>query len=245
MTKEYTNDYLLDKQIKILQPINGYRASSDAVLLSSAIQKVKSGEKILDLGSGTGAISLCLAHRFPKNSITGLEIQPELVKLANISADINGFDNLHFINCNIQNTDTSWFGQYDHVITNPPYSANDMPSPNQSKATAHNFCGFCLSDWLKFALKCLRAQGYIYIINRAEAIDEILSVLHNTTGNITIVPLTSKSGQNAKRVLVCARKGIHTPTRIFPPLIIHQKDGSYTAKAQKILREGQSLFAQF
>ncbi|MBQ1612591.1 MAG: methyltransferase [Alphaproteobacteria bacterium] len=71
----YTNDYLLDKKIKIFQPVDGYRASSDAVLLSSAIQKVKTGETILDLGSGTGAISLCLAHRFPQANITGFEIQ--------------------------------------------------------------------------------------------------------------------------------------------------------------------------
>ena len=45
--EEYTNDYLLDKQIKIFQPVNGYRASSDAVLLSSAVQKVKSADKII------------------------------------------------------------------------------------------------------------------------------------------------------------------------------------------------------
>ena len=242
---EYTNDYLLDKQIKIFQPVNGYRASSDAVLLSSAVQKAKSADKILDLGSGTGAISLCLAHRFSQTDITGLEIQPDLVKLSNMSAKANGFANLSFIRCDLKKTDTSWFGKYDHVITNPPYSVSDMPSPNQSKATAHNFDDFNLSQWLKFALKCLRAQGYIYVINRAEAIDEILSILHGTTGNITIVPLISKRGQNAKRVLVCARKGVHTPTRIFPPLIIHNSDGSYTAKAQKILRDGQSLFSQF
>ena len=240
---EYTNDYLLDKQIKIFQPVDGYRASSDAVLLSSALQKTKPNEKILDLGSGTGAISLCLAHRFPKNDITGLEIQPNLVELSNMSAKANGFSNLRFIRCDLKNTDTSWFGKYDHVITNPPYSANDMPSPNQSKATAHNFADFNLSEWLKFALKCLRAQGHIYIINRAEAIDEILSVLHGTTGAITIVPLISKKGQNAKRVLICARKGVHTPSRILPPLIVHKPDGAYTAKAQKILRDGQSIFA--
>ena len=46
---EYTNDYLLDKQIKIFQPTNGYRASSDAVLLSSVVGNVRQNEKILDL----------------------------------------------------------------------------------------------------------------------------------------------------------------------------------------------------
>ena len=239
---QHTDDYLLDRKIKIFQPVDGYRASSDAVLLSSAIQKVKNGEKILDLGSGTGAISLCLAHRFPAAQICGFEIQDELVKLSNQSAKANGFNNLTFLNYDLRQAQNSWFGQYDHVITNPPYAKDDMPSPNKSKATAHNLNDIDLTAWLKLALKCLRSQGRIYIINRAEAIDEILSVLYKHTGAITIVPLCSKSGQNAKRVLVCARKGVHTPTRILPPLIIHKADGSYTTKAQKILRDGICLF---
>lgn len=239
---EYTNDYLLDQRIKIFQPIDGYRASSDAVFLSSAVQKVKDNEQILDLGSGTGAISLCLAHRFPGSIITGFEIQPQLVKLSNMSAQINGFDNLKFINCDVRKPESSWFGQYNHVITNPPYSLDDMPSPNHSKATAHNFADFNLSEWLKLALKCLRHRGYLYIINRTEAIDEILSTLYGHAGAITIVPLLSKTGQNAKRVLIRARKGVHTPTRILPQIIVHKADGAYTVKAQAILRNGTCIF---
>ena len=68
----FTNDYLLDKKIKIFQPVNGYRASSDAVLLSSVVTEVRQNDCILDVGSGTGGISLCLAHRFEQNQIVGL-----------------------------------------------------------------------------------------------------------------------------------------------------------------------------
>lgn len=239
---EYTEDYLLDRKIKIFQPVNGYRASSDAVLLSSMVQKVKPDDKILDLGSGTGAISLCLAHRFPQADITGLEIQPELAGLSNMSAQANNFTRLHFINCDIRKPQANWFGHYHHVITNPPYSAADMPSPNHSKACAHNFQNFSLTEWLKTALKCLTPQGRIYTVNRAEAIDEILAVLHGRAGNITIIPLHSKNGQDAKRVLISARKNDRSPARILQGLAIHGEDGSYTAAAQKILREGKCLF---
>ena len=89
----HTNDYLLDKRVKIFQPVNGYRASTDAVLVSSLISKVKSTDKILDVGSGTGAISLCLASRFQaiRPQILGLELQSELCMLSNQSAQANGF----------------------------------------------------------------------------------------------------------------------------------------------------------
>ena len=92
----YTNDYLLDKKVKIFQPQDGYRASTDAVFLSSLLdeKKVKQNAKILDVGSGTGAISLCLASRLKDKNveILGIDIQNDLVELSNFSSQENGFD---------------------------------------------------------------------------------------------------------------------------------------------------------
>lgn len=239
---EHTDDYLLDKRVRIFQPIDGYRASSDAVMLSALVHKVRPGERILDLGSGTGAVSLCLAYRFPCAEVTGFEIQPELVELSNLSAAANGFENLRFVNRDIRRPDSRWFGQYHHVVTNPPYSAADMPSPNPGKACAHNFQDFDLTAWLNTALKCLTPRGRIYTVNRAEAVDEILAVLHGRAGAVTVLPLYSKSGQDAKRVLISARKNDRTPARILPGLTVHGDGGAHTPAAQKILREGLSLF---
>ena len=68
--QNYSQDYLLDKKVKIFQPLDGYRASTDAVFLSALLSGVKPHEKILDVGSGTGAISLCLAERFKNKNIS-------------------------------------------------------------------------------------------------------------------------------------------------------------------------------
>ena len=102
----YTQDYLLDKRVKIFQPVNGYRASTDAIMVSSLVHKIKENDKILDVGSGTGAISLCLAERFKTQNpqIIGLELQPELTALSNLSAQANHFENiLHYFQCHIKN----------------------------------------------------------------------------------------------------------------------------------------------
>mgnify|MGYP003308971670 CR=1 FL=1 len=88
----YTNDYLLDKKVKIFQPVDGYRASTDAVFLSSLLdsKKVKKDDTILDVGSGPGAISLCLASRLKDVKITGIDIQKDLVELSKMSSKENG-----------------------------------------------------------------------------------------------------------------------------------------------------------
>ena len=240
---DYTNDYLLDKKVKIFQPVNGYRASTDAVLLSSLV-RIKNGDGILDVGSGTGAVSLCLAHRLQNLNpqITGLEIQPELAELSNASAQANGFSAC-FLNCDIrQKVSGLNGGSFDHVITNPPYAEKDMPSPYAGKATAHNFSDFTLTAWINICLRMTKPQGYFYIINRAEAIDEILTALHKKTGDIQIIPVFSKPQQNAKRIMIIARKASRSPAVIHQGITIHTPDGTYTPQAQNILRKGAGFF---
>lgn len=242
---DYSEDYLLDKKVHIFQPLDGYRASTDAVLLSSLISRVKKNDHILDVGSGTGAVSLCLAHRFKDADIkiTGLELQKELAELSNKSAEANGFSSfLNYICCDIKNKPANIPNcSFSHVITNPPYAEKDMPSPNQSKALAHNHHNFSLAGWLDFCIKMIRPQGRLYIINRAEALDEILHSLHGRTGNIRVIPLYSKAGQNAKRIIVCAQKDSKAATIITPGMIIHDNNGEYTPEARDILRLGKTF----
>lgn len=243
---DYTQDYLLNKQIRILQPINGYRASTDAVFLASAVSAVKPGEQILDVGSGTGAISLCLASRFKESKplITGVEMQNQLTELSAQSASLNGFaEFLHYENADIfSKTHGLTPCSFNHVITNPPYSEHDLPSPNPGKALAHNHHGSDLANWLGFCIKMLRPQGKFYMVHRAEAVASILSILNGRLGKICLIPIYSKSGQNAKRVIITAQKDSHAPAVITPGFTIHDIDGNYTPQAQRILREGLGLF---
>ncbi len=240
---DYTENHLLNKKVRILQPIDGYRASSDAVFLSALIDNLKSQERVLDVGSGTGAVSLCLAYRFPKNQIFGLEIQPRLTELSAQSAAENGFDNLFYYQADIRQKKLPLKPcSFDRVITNPPYAEHDQPSPNLSKALAHNHNNFTLTEWLKFCLKMLKPFGKIYLINRTQALNETLNAFSGRAGGIKIIPLYSKPTQNAKRILVIAQKDSKAPTTISPPFYVYNADGQYTPPANKILRDGKSFF---
>lgn len=248
MAENFTNDYLLDKQVKIFQPLDGYRASSDAVLLAAMPDDDLQNIRILDVGSGTGAVSLCLAQRLKKNNvqIIGLELQEELAKLSSQSAAANGFDFVKFYQADIRqklNVPEYTPCSFDAVITNPPYSEHDMPSPKASKATAHNHRDFDLNHWLGFCLKSLKPFGRLYIINRSEALPNICCFLEGKAGNITVQPVYSKENQTAKRVIIMAQKDSKTPCKILPPLVMHDTTGQYTENSEKILRQGLSFGA--
>jgi len=117
-----------------------------------------------------------------------------------------------------------------------------MPSPNESKKIAHNHQDFDLTSWLSFSLKMLKPKGYIALINRTEALNEIFKAMHNKAGGIQILPLYSKAAQPAKRVLILAQKGSRGLTSILPPLYTHNEDGAYSLKAEQILREAKSYW---
>lgn len=247
MPADYTKDYLLDKHIKIFQPLDGYRASGDAVMLAAMVENSLKSAKILDVGSGTGAVSLCLAHRLQNNAvqITGVELQEKLCELANLSAKENGFSFVNYVNADIfvQSTAKKLLPcSFDAVVSNPPYSDHDMPSPNQSKAAAHNMQQSGLYAWLEFCLKMTKPFGKIYIINRVEALPTICEFFSHRAGNMVILPIYTKKNEVAKRIIVCVQKDSKAPCKILPAFLVHE-NGSYTPEAQKILRAGEDFSA--
>ena len=244
MLPQNTTDYLLNRKVKIFQPTDGYRASVDAVFLSAAVANVPNNARLLDVGSGTGAVSLCLAHRLQQQNveIIGAEIQPELVELANYSAAQNNFGFLHYLHTDIRQKSTLPElrpCRFDVVISNPPYSEHDLPSPKTGKATAHNMTSFGLENWLAYCLKMAKPFGKICLINRAEALLQICHFFLGKAGNITVLPIFTKPDQAAKRVIVTAQKDSKAPCRILPPFTVHTPSGEYTDEAAAILRDAK------
>ncbi|MCZ8088489.1 MAG: methyltransferase, partial [Rhodobacteraceae bacterium] len=84
-----SDDKFLMGRLRLLQPVKGYRAATDPVLLAAACP-ARAGETVLDLGCGAGAAGLCLATRVPGVVLAGLEVQPEYADLARRNADRNG-----------------------------------------------------------------------------------------------------------------------------------------------------------
>ena len=86
---QLSRDAFLCGRLQLWQPIKGYRAATDPVLLAAACP-AKSGQSVLDLGCGAGAAALCLAHRVPGLTLYGLELQEDYAALARRNAAENG-----------------------------------------------------------------------------------------------------------------------------------------------------------
>ena len=98
-----------------------------------------------------------------------------------------------------------------------------------------------LQQWIQFCIKMTKPFGRIYMVNRVEALPIICEELTGKAGGITILPLYSKKGQSAKRIIISAQKDSKAPCTILAPFFVHSKDGNYTAQAEQILRGGKSF----
>ena len=238
-------DRLLGGRVRLLQPLEGYRAATDPVLLAAACP-AREGQSVLDLGCGAGAAVLCLAARM-RIVPFGLEIQPEYLDLATRNAALNGVDLTLFSGDVAAPPKELRALSFDHVILNPPFyeAGTSLASPVAAKAAAHHET-VGVATWIATAMARVKPRGWVTVIHRAERLADILAALEGA-GDIAIKPLVARDGRDAKRVLVRARKDVKTPLRLCAPLVLHRglahtSDGDdFSPAARSILRDGGAL----
>lgn len=246
---QLSDDKFLGGRLRLLQPLKGYRAATDPVLLAAACP-ADGGEAVLDLGCGVGTAALCLGVRVAGVSLFGLELQPGYADLSRRNADRNAivFD-VH--DGDLRLMPRSLRRDFDHVIANPPYyppGSSSSPIADRAKAMQAETP---LSDWVTVASRRLAPGGWLTLICGADGLPEVLSALAPKLGSATVLPLAGREGRPAQRVLIQARKGGRTPFRLLGPFILHQgstHDGdreSYTPEASAVLRDGADLLAHF
>ena len=99
-----------------------FRPGTDTFLLSS-LPRLKPGLRVCDLGCGTGLLGLLLLQRQPKLTVTGIDIQPAAIRLAEKAASENGLaDRLSFQAADLRNVKALFpTGIFDLAVCNPPY----------------------------------------------------------------------------------------------------------------------------
>ena len=154
---------------KIIQHENKFCFGMDAVLLSG-FARVKEGEQVLDLGTGTGIIPILLAGKTRGRHFTGLEIQRESADMAMRSVRYNHLDErISIIEGDIREADTLFrAASFDVITCNPPYMTehHGLVNPGQPKAIARHEILCTLEDVLTQSARLLKPGGKFYLVHR-------------------------------------------------------------------------------
>jgi len=241
-----SEDLLLGGRVRLRQPLAGYRAAIDPVLLAAAVD-ARPGSLVLDAGLGAGAAALCLLARRPDLLLIGIELDDQLCALARANAAANGVaDRLQVRRGSLDAVAKAMAAAgetVDAVVSNPPYLSAEQadPSPEPGRQRA-NVEGLALADWIAACVRPLRSKGALTLVHRADRLDETIVALRSARcGEIAVLPLWPREGAEARRVLIRARKGVAGPARLLPGLVLHQADGSFTTAADAILRDAAAI----
>lgn len=219
---------------------NGYRIiqnparfcfGMDAVLLSG-FAKAKEGDKVLDMGTGTGIIPILMEAKTKAAHLTGLEIQPESADMARRSTLLNHLeDKITIVEGDIKEADSIFkAASFDVITCNPPYMTehHGLQNPQDAKAIARHEILCSLEDVIRQAAILVRPGGSFYMVHRPFRLAEIMVLLHQyklePKRMQLVYPFVDKE---PGMVLLGAVRGGKPRITVEKPLIIYKEPGVY------------------
>lgn len=222
--------------VQVTQPAKGHRFTLDSILLADFCS-IKSKDRVLEPGAGTGIISLLLAKKHPRSLLYPVEIQDELHTLCEKNRKANGLTNVISVRRDIRKLYQSINpGHFDVIVTNPPYvrTGSGRPSPQAGRSIARQDLLARIGFWLDLQ-KFLKQGGRCYLVFPAARLAELCSLMVSKRLEPKRLRLVHPfAGKPASLALIEAVRDGGAGLTVLAPLIVHEPDGRYTKEVQEI-----------
>lgn len=227
----------------IIQNTKNFCYGIDAVLLAG-FARVKPGERVLDMGTGTGIIPILLKAKTPGEHFTGLEIQEESAQMARRSVVYNGLEkDIEILTGDIREA-AAIFGRasFSVVTCNPPYmtGSHGLVNPHLPKAIARHEVLCTLEDVISQAAQVLEPRGRFYMVHRPFRLAEIMGLMMKyqlePKRMRLVYPYVDKE---PNMVLIEGLLGGNPRITVEKPLIVYERPGVYTDEIREIYGDGR------
>ena len=233
----------VNENINLIQKENGLTFGTDAFLLASFIKAQRSGIAV-ELGGGTGIISLLCASREKFSKIYCAEIQRDFANIIQRNAELNGLDSKVISLCtDARELKSANIGcEVDAVFSNPPYMKVDSGKRNEHDEkfiARHEVCGD-INDFCACAKRLLKHGGFFYCVWRPDRLTDLICAMRENNlepKEMCFVHANTKCAPSM--VLIKAKKGAAASVSIHEPLFLNLDNDpkALTERAKKIYEE--------
>lgn len=232
-------DELEYKNLKIIQNEKGFCFGMDSILLTDFAKNIKDKANVIDLGTGTGIISILLCGKTKLSKIYGIEIQKDVADMADRSRKLNNLEERFIvINDNIKNINDIFSNvNIDVVITNPPYKKKNTGIINEEghKLISRHEITADLEDFIRIASLLLKQNGEFYMVHRPERLVDIIELLRKYKLEPKIIRFVyPKITKSPNLILIKSVKNAKSFLKVEKPLVIYNENGVYTDEVLEI-----------
>ncbi|SUU92443.1 tRNA1(Val) (adenine(37)-N6)-methyltransferase [Anaerococcus octavius] len=225
-------DYIPKTNIKMLHVDKSYTFGVDSIILLD-FAKMKKNKNLIDIGSGSGILSLGANDYYNLKKVYAIEIQKEKANLLKENLNINDIYNVEVVNKDLNNVDLG-SNLIDYIITNPPYYkiTDNIRNKNEEFLISRQEKYLKLENIFDFANKTLKDRGKLFMIHKPERMVEIF----NKSGNLKpkrIRFVQSTYNKKPQFILIEFVKNANDGIKIEDPLIIYE-NSTYTEEMKRI-----------
>ena len=224
--------------LMLIQKQSGFRFGVDAVLLSD-FANVKKKHRVLDLCTGTGIVPFLLYGKYSPKEVWGVEIQEDMVEMANRSSQLNSTDDIVRFKCaDLKDKKlVSELGRFDVITVNPPYKLNNagILNPNDKLAIARHEILCNLEDVIVSARRLLADNGRMFIVHRPERLADIFGLMRKYNIEPKRVKMVQPNVNKAPNiVLVEGQRDGGAFLKWEKPLYVYDEEGNFSREIDEI-----------
>lgn len=235
------NTYFQFKQFTVQQDKCAMKVTTDSCLFGSLSPTLSEGEgvlNVLDIGTGTGLLSLMFAQKKQNALIDAIEIDKDAFEQAkeNIAAS-PWADRINIIHADARNY--SFPQKYDAIISNPPFYENELKADDKKKNVAHHGDDLTLNELFSIIKNNLSPTGFFYLLLPYKRNEEVKNLLlENDLAVSNLVFVRQSVAHDYFRIILAGKinSGGSNETRIDEIAIWNDKQ-QYTDAFKNLLKD--------
>lgn len=229
------NTFFQLKQFKVYHHLSSMKVGTDAILLA-CLSPVEKSKNILEVGCGSGIISLALAQ-LSDAKIQAIDIHQGSVSQANYNFSISPWANrLNAVAISFQNYADSITDKYDHIISNPPFFENSMKSFSEERNLARHTDTLSFQEILLASQKLLVSDGLLSLVLPDTEAEQFISLALESSFYLhQKVMIYPKKSKKANRIILSF--GHIEKNILIKELVIREENNEYTQEYRKLTKD--------